>query len=165
MTPPALLAEVGAAGGRIEARGDRLRLMARGPLPPDLVERVRAMKPALLAILAEAPEWRARHRRALAHHSRPRPADEAAGISWGELVNRWHRLHGERMPEWQCAGCGAPIGGREALPLGDGARVHFDEAHGLDCLARYGQRWRGAATRALAAMGLQPPAEDDEAAP
>jgi hypothetical protein len=143
MTPPALLAEVAAAGGWIEARGDRLRLMARGPLPPDLVERVRAMKPALLTILGEAADWRARHREALAHWSALHPAAEAAGISWGELQGRWHRLRGERVSEWQCAGCRAPIGGCEALALGDGARVHLDT---LDCLARYGRRWRGEAS-------------------
>ncbi|MGH7100398.1 MAG: hypothetical protein ACREE4_22510, partial [Stellaceae bacterium] len=65
----------------------------------------------------------------------------------------------------QCAGCREPIGGFDALPLGEGNRVHLGEAHGLDCLLAYGRRWRGAATRALVAMGLLPPADDDEAAP
>jgi hypothetical protein len=37
----------------------------------------------------------------------------------------------------------------------DGNRVHL--ADGYDCLIRYGARWRGAATRALIAMGLVPP--------
>lgn len=157
MTPSAVLAEVGAAGGWIEARGDRLRLMARGPLAPDLVERVRAAKPALLAIFAERADWHHRHREALAYHCALYPKSEAAALAWSEMQNRWHRLHGERVSAWQCAGCGAPIGGREALTLSDGNGVHLDT---LDCLLAYGRRWRGAATRALAAMGLQPPPDD-----
>jgi hypothetical protein len=76
------------------------------------------------------------------------------------MANRWHRLCGERFPEWQCAGCREPIGGREALALGDGNRVHLDDVHGLDCLAAYGRRWRDREALALAAMGLQPPADD-----
>jgi hypothetical protein len=44
---------------------------------------------------------------------------------------------------------------------GDGNRVHLDDAHGLDCVIRYGERWRGAATRALVAMGLRPPEGGD----
>jgi hypothetical protein len=44
--------------------------------------------------------------------------------------------------------------GAAALELIDGNRVH--DAAGHDCLIVYGARWRGAATRALAAMDLQP---------
>jgi hypothetical protein len=32
--------------------------------------------------------------------------------------------------------------------LSDGARVHWDDGHGHDCLVAYGRRWRGAATAA-----------------
>jgi hypothetical protein len=62
------------------------------------------------------------------------------------------------VPEWQCAGCGEPIGGLPALDLGNGNRAHLER---LDCVIRYGVRWRGAATRALAGMGLQAPAQED----
>ena len=51
-----LLDEIAAAGGRIEARGDRLRLAAPKPLPPDLIARVRDAKPALLAEIAARAE-------------------------------------------------------------------------------------------------------------
>ena len=64
------------------------------------------------------------------------------------------------MPEWQCAGCGEPIGGLAALDLGYDGRVHFDR---LDCVIRYGQRWRKTATQALAAMGLHAPLGQDMA--
>lgn len=84
---------------------------------------------------------------------RPRP--DAERLAWGELQNEWHLRHGESTPPWQCAGCGKPIGGREALALADGCRVHCDD--GLRCLIAYGRRWRAAAARALTAMGLAPP--------
>jgi hypothetical protein len=63
------------------------------------------------------------------------------------------------MPEWQCAGCGEPVGGFPALTLSDCARVHFER---LDCLIRHGERWRSAATAALVAMGLKPPLDHGE---
>lgn len=146
------LTAVAAAGGRFEVRGDRLRLTAREILPLIVVENA----------LAEARDWHQRHREALAHHRVLHPESEATGIAWGEMVNRWHRLHGEKVAEWTCAGCGALIGGREVLMLADSNRVHLDT---LDCLLAYGRRWRGAATRALAAMGLEPPAEEGEEVP
>jgi hypothetical protein len=154
MTPEALLAEVAEAGGRIEVHGDRLRLTAPKPLPLDLVARIRDAKSALLAALDGPTDWRARYHKAMAHWGALHPPVEAAGLAWGELLTRWHRLRGARTPEWQCAGCGSPIGGLPALTLSDGARVHFDR---LDCLIRYGERWRRAATAGLRVLGLDPP--------
>jgi hypothetical protein len=72
-----------------------------------------------------------------------------------EMEQRWHWLHGARGPEWQCAGCGVPIGGLAALDLANGDRVHIDK---LDCLLSYGRRWRGEASARLRALGLDPPA-------
>jgi hypothetical protein len=107
------------------------------------------------AIPTPAADWRARHREALAYWGTFHPADEAAQLAWGELLNEWHRLHGRRAPEWQCAGCGQAIGGLMALTLSGGTRVHFD---GLDCLLSFGERWRHEATAGLSALGLDPPA-------
>ena len=67
---------------------------------------------------------------------------------------RWHRLHGERVPKWQCAGCGEPVGGLATLDLADGNRVHLNK---LDCLLSYGERWRSEAAAGLEALGLDPP--------
>ena len=63
------------------------------------------------------------------------------------------------------SGCGrdgigpnrAPLGGSQALHLPDGNRVHFEP---IDCLIRFGKRWRGEASEALIALGLEPPRLD-----
>jgi hypothetical protein len=89
-----------------------------------------AHKPAVMSALAT--DWRNRHREALAHWSAFRPLDEAGGLAWGELEERWHKLRGARASEWQCAGCGEPIGGRAARRLADHNRLHL--AGSLDCL-------------------------------
>ena len=133
------------------------RLETRGPKQAEPVVRLLAEhKSELLAALAETTGWPARHREALAYWGALNPAAEAARLAWGEMQWRWHRLHGERAAEWQCAGCGEPIGGLATLDLADGNRVHLD---GLDCLLSFGQRWRCEATAALHALGLDPPAD------
>ena len=111
-----------------------------------------------ISVSKAAADWPARHREALAHWSVFYAPSEAARLAWGEIENHWHMQHGERLPDWQCAGCGEFIDGIEALTLGDGNRAHLVT---LDCLLRYGARWRGSATRALVAMGLRAPASDD----
>jgi hypothetical protein len=85
------------------------------------------------------------------------PRSQATSLAWGESENRWHRLFGAKLPEGQCAGCDAPPAGVDLFDTGDGNSVHFDEEHGFDCLIACGRRWLGAATRALAVMGLEPP--------
>jgi hypothetical protein len=155
-----LIVAVRAAGGMVRRDGDTIEVAAPAPLPPDLIARIREAKSALLIVLADEPsDWHTRHGEALVYWSALRPPDEAGQLAWGELQSRWHWLHGGVLPKWQCAGCGEPIGGLPALDLGDGNRAHLDK---LDCLMRYGQRWRGAATQALVAMGLRAPVPDDE---
>jgi hypothetical protein len=154
------LAEIGA---KVETT-DSHRLIVRAgpqPVPGELMQLLRDAKGEVLATLAP-PWWRSQFviRTIARERGGARSRAEAERLTWGELQCRWHRLHREPVPEWQCAGCGEPIGGRTALPLGDGGRVHLDTA-GLGCLLAYGRRWRGAATRALDAMGLRPSAEDE----
>ncbi len=150
-----LIAAVRAAGGTIRRDGDMIELAAARPLPAELLARIREAKPALLGLLAGAADWRTRHREALAYWSVLHRYDIAASLAWGELQDRWHRLQGARLPGWQCAGWGEAIGGLPTLDLADGNRVHFET---LNCLLRYGHCWRRAATGALSAMGLKPPA-------
>jgi hypothetical protein len=92
-------------------------------------------------------------RAAILQYDGTRSRAEAEQLAWGELQNRWHLAHhGERVPRHLCAGCRRPIDEAPALDLIDGCRVH--DAAGHDCVIRWGERWRGAATRALVAMGL-----------
>lgn len=149
------------------------------PVPGELVQCLREAKAEVLAALvpvgctpaaaeafyrcscSDAAWWR-RHfiiRTIDRGRGGTRPHAKAAWLAWGELECRWHGLHGHRLPEWQCAGCDAPIGGLPALRLSDGNRTHIDN---LDCLTRYGERWRGAATAGLKAMGINPPSEDGD---
>lgn len=149
-----LLGEAHAAGLMLAVDGDRLRV--RGPKAAEpVVRQLAAHKPAIIAVLAEAVGWRARHDEALKHWRALHPPAEADALAWGEIEGRWHRLRGERAAHGLCAGCRKPIGAAAALDLSDGNRVHIDT---LTCLIRHGARWRAAATKALAAMGLQPPA-------
>jgi len=150
-----LLQQAREAGLAVKAEADKL--VIRGPKCAEPVALLLIeSKPKVLAALGEAGAWQARHREALAHWGVLHPANEAAQLAWREMQVRWHFLHGQRVPEWQCAGCGERIGGQRALDLGRGARVHFET---LNCLRRYGDRWRRDATEWLFAMGLKPPAE------
>ncbi|MDC0934647.1 DUF3820 family protein [Pirellulales bacterium] len=55
MTAAELLAELNQLGITIKARGDRLRYSPRSAVTPDLAQRMKAHKPAMLAILAGEP--------------------------------------------------------------------------------------------------------------
>jgi hypothetical protein len=81
---------------------------------------------------------------------------EAELLAWRELECRWHMAHGEPAAAGVCAGCQQPIGTENVILLIDGNRCHDRAGHA--CLIRYGDRWRNAATAALIALGLQPPA-------
>src|SRR6516162_9028043 len=121
------------------------KLVVRGPRQAEPMVRLLAEhKPVVMAALAV--DWHTRHREALARWGALHGATEAARLAWGELLSHWHRLHGKRAPEWQCAACGQAITGLTALTLADGNRVHLDE---LDCLLRYGARWRNEAAVGL----------------
>jgi hypothetical protein len=152
-----LLARAHEAGLAVAIAGGKL--VVRGPRQAEPMVRLLAEhKPVVMAALAT--DWRARHREALAYWGALHPAEECERLAWGELEDRWHRLHGARAPGWQCAGCGAPIGGLPSVDLADGNRVHLDGPHGLDCLLAFGERWRSVATAGLRALGLDPPADN-----
>jgi hypothetical protein len=89
-----------------------------------------------------------------------KPIRHLRGLAGGMRLRRagiFCPFSGKRWPTWQCAGCDAPIGGSQALNLPDGNRVHFEP---IDCLIRFGERWRGDASAALIALGLEPPRLD-----
>jgi hypothetical protein len=137
-------------------------------LAPELVQELRRSKVEILRLLAteagrghpppaNAAWWR-RHFAIRTLHwglSGRWTTDEAERLAYGELLDEWNKLHGQRWPDWQCAGCDAPIGGLPALSLADGNRVHFDE--GRQCLVRFGRRRHFEAVAGLKALGLDRP--------
>jgi hypothetical protein len=147
------------AGLKVEAVGDKL--MVRGPKRAEAVVKLLAQhKAEVLAALSPpiGSWWRERFAgKAVQWFVGDRDWDAAKRLAWGDLENEWHHQHGRRCPSWQCAGCDAPIGGSQALNLPDGNRVHFEP---IDCLIRFGKRWRGDASKALIALGLKPPRLD-----
>jgi hypothetical protein len=131
------------------------KLVIRGPEKDGPVARLLLDRESeVLAALEEIADWHARYQEALARRLPRHPVRAAERLAWGKMIKRWRRLHAKPVPRSQCAECGEAIG--EALPLDliDGNRAHFE---GYSCI-KYVQRWREAATRALVAMGLQPPA-------
>ena len=150
-------------GLRIEPMGEKL--LVRGPKRAEAVVKLLAEhKAEVLAALSpsfvDASWWRERFTtKAVQWTIGDRNWKAAKRLAWGDLENEWHYHHGKRWPTWQCAGCEKVIGGLAGINLPDGNRVHFEP---IDCLIRFGKRWRGAACEALVAFGLEPPGLDGE---
>jgi hypothetical protein len=136
------------------------KLLVRGPKRAEAVVKLLAEhKAEVLAALSpsfvDASWWRERFAaKAVQWFVGDRDWDAAKRLAWGDAENDWHDLHGQRWPSWQCAGCHTLLGGSQALNLPDGNRVHFEP---IDCVIRFGRRWRGDARKALVAFGLEPP--------
>ena len=158
-----------AAGLSLVVDGADLALKSLGPPAPDVLDLLRVHKAEIIAALTAASpakqepddagiDWRGwyEERAAIRGFDGRYTRVEAERLAWGELENTWHLRHGERVPRDLCAGCRKPIGNAEALDLIDGNRVHHDRAN--ECLIRHANRWRAAAGRGLAELGLQPPA-------
>jgi hypothetical protein len=148
------------AGLRVEVAGDKL--LIRGPKRAQGVVKLLAEhKAEVLAALSpsavEARRWQEQYTaRTFEWACRKRNWQAARRLAWGDLQNEWHRANGRGWPAWQCAGCDEPIGGLDALDLPEGIRVHFEP---IDCLVRFGKRWRAEADAALVAFGLEMPAD------
>src|SRR5262245_42120474 len=99
-----LLREARAAGLSLARDGDEL--VIRGPKRAEPVAlKLIARKPEVIRALSNASGWPARHREALAYWLALHPENEAGRLAWGELQDRWHRLHGERVAADFCCGC------------------------------------------------------------
>lgn len=66
-----LIEQVHIAGGRIQAKGDKLNLSAPEPLPADLMERLRQHKPEIMAYLQQARPVTCVYRYQLKGYPRP----------------------------------------------------------------------------------------------
>ena len=155
----ALLHRAQEVGLRVEPMGEKL--LVRGPKRAEAVVKLLAEhKAEVLAALSlsfvDASWWRERLKtKAVQWTIGDRNWKAAKRLAWGDLENEWHYQHGRRWPTWQCAGWNAPIGGSRAPNLPDGNRVHFEP---IDCLIRFGERWRGDASAHLSHWGSNHPA-------
>jgi hypothetical protein len=142
----------GRAMGTIEAIGAKVVVENRKASDPNV-----AVERGNEAASWSAEDWRAFFEERCAHREFDGGYDREAAerLAWGELQNRWHLSHGERVSRDFCAGCRRPIGNGPVIALIDGNRVHDRAGH--TCFIQHGARWRGAATRALLEMGLKPP--------
>jgi hypothetical protein len=156
-----LLRKAHDAGLKVRADGEKL--VINGPRRAEPVALLLLKnKPIVMAALAATDrphnaDWRRLYHQLVTmrrgvHYSEA----EAQQLAWGEVTSRWHLQHGQRVPASHCAGCDGLIAGTSVLDLPDGCRVHFD---GFDCITAYGEKWRGAAERALADIGLVRPPE------
>jgi hypothetical protein len=103
--------------------------------------------------------WRAlfEQRAALRQLNGGRLREEAEVVAFSDTILEWHHRSGARPDSRRCSGCGDELRGGADLALCDGARVHLDAVHGVNCIITYGQKWRGAAVTALRTLGLDPP--------
>jgi hypothetical protein len=163
-----VLRRLSALGARVECKEGKVVLRTGDqPVPHELIAAARACKTELATAIDRpaakplAPDWwrdEYEERAAIREFGGRYTRAQAERLAWGELENRWHSQHGERVPPDICAGCRRPIGNSRALDVADGTRVHD-----IDCLIKFGERWRGAATRALIEMGLTPPQKEEGA--
>jgi hypothetical protein len=148
------LAEVGATVSRVD---DRLILRAGSrPVPAALVKRVHQARGELLVAIspskAEGQVWQRRFMVLTSEwRAGNRDLDSAKRLAWEDLANEWHKKHGRRWPPSQCAGCGKPLAGREAISLPDGNKVHIEP---INCVIDFGRRWRDEAKTALVSLGV-----------
>jgi hypothetical protein len=169
-----LLDQFAEIGAKVEAAGNRLVVRAGSkPVSGELVRRLREARTEVLAALApagskasygsypsEAPCWRRRfvirtiERELGGYRSHP----DAELLAFGDMTVEWHRRHGVRPDPRRCAGCDDELPDFAGIVVDrDNVRVHFDAVRRDECIIAYGQRWRGAAARALIAMGLPVP--------
>jgi len=165
-----LLEEVRQMGGNfVPLPGGRLKVRASAPLPEAMLDRLRAAKDELIRALSKTQqslgsaadpvneEWKAYfdERAAMRQFCGGIPRNIAEELAWDDTLGEWHRTHPMEFPAGQCAGCGQSIGQVQALRLYDGNSVHFDT---MNCLARYGETWRGTAAQSLKALRIEWPA-------
>jgi hypothetical protein len=155
-----LLRKAKDAGLTVQVDGNNL--LVRGPRRLEPVAR-ELLRHKTIVMAALSSEWQCFYdeRTAIRQHGGYYSRQEAERLAWGEVVNEWHMTHGKRTPHDLCAGCLKSIDdAEELLDHADGTRTHL--ADGFECITEHGDRWRGAAEKALVAMGLTKPAEEIE---
>jgi hypothetical protein len=176
MSVPALLREAESAGLTVSVAGGNLRLKAPSAPPPDLMQRLKEHKSAIIDWLAgeqkqavsvsgdcfdpppygRAPEWRRWYMLLIEHKCElGHDLSWARRLAYGEGLNSWHVRFGYKPRPNCCAGCGDPVATPMVLP--DGALVCSRD----DCLIAYGSKWQSVASAGLAALGIREPEAND----
>lgn len=169
-----VLAIVRAAGGDVKVTDGRLRLMAPAPLPAEVIEQVRAAKPALVALLSspapidrapagtigDADDWRTFYaeRAGIAEYDGGLLRPDADARAWECSVAHWCNLVPPIVGSAdRCPVCNRPVGPVEAgaIPVVRPGGGHTWLHRG--CHAQFLISRRVEAREVLMAIGLQPP--------
>jgi hypothetical protein len=93
----------------LEAHGERLRYYPRSALTPDLLDRLKAHKAELLAMLRPAPSTEAEPEiathRPVPKLPKPKPVCRCGSTTWRDVVLS-HTPHNGTTIRRDCAGCG-----------------------------------------------------------
>lgn len=159
----ALVREVQVAGGRLTLVHGTVKITAPAPLPHDLIERLRAAKPQLVAVLsASGPDWNAddwraffNERAAIAEHDGGLSRPEAEARAYECSVAHWCNLIPPPATTGDdCPVCGNPLG-ETAIPVlrPGGGHLWLHSA----CVQPFNIHRRDEARRALAEAGIAAP--------
>jgi hypothetical protein len=160
-----LLEQARRYGVEIRAKGDKLKLKAPKAPPPDLLERLRASKPAILAALSEpAPAWSADNwrvffdeRAGIAEFDGGLSRQEAEALAYETCLMHWvNTSPPDHAKDGTCPCCGKEIIGNAGIPVlrPPGGNIWLHEG----CHSRWLLRRRTEAKKTLIAMSINPPA-------
>lgn len=167
MNAAEVLSDLQGRGVALAPEGNRLRWWApRGAMTPELVERLRQCKPALLALLSRAAsaterdrtDWRSRYeeRAAMIEHDGGVLRRDAEARAFECAIVEWLNRNPAPSAPDGCADCGKPEeAGAVVVPYGTGRSGHTWLHPG--CWTTWHARRRAEATRALAAVGVASP--------
>lgn len=150
-----------AAGIEVVAEGDRLRVKAPAPPPPDVVEDLKRQKAEILRLLRRevgtwsAEDWQAYfdERAGIAEHDGGHPREAAEALALEGCIAEWLDQHPVCSdPRW-CFVCGLPDELGEAfVPFGAGPDGAAWRTHG--CWDEWHRKRRQEALAALIAVGV-----------
>lgn len=84
------------------------------------------------------------------------PTDVAERRAYEAVLGDWWRERGRRGSPDRCGGCGRALDELDAVMRIEGVPVHIGPNR-LDCVVKFGRRWRGEARGALEKAGVRPP--------
>ena len=162
-----VLRRITAAGGSVEALGEKLKVRAPIPLPDDLMATLRQYKAEVMGMLVgfDLVAGRGSNAGGCPRHEHLDALGlsraEAELLAWESAITNWSNRHRPTVDPERCGGCGGIIEQSHTgwRPLVDGAIVHYGGMWGLKCWRRHNEGRRIEAAEALERLGLQRPLE------